>query len=281
MHIIDGKKIRNDILEKLKKDVATLPFVPVFCDILVGDNSESIQYVRMKRKYAESVGIKFHTANFEASISTSDLIKEINKLNKYPNMCGIIVQLPLPSHLDRQAILDSINPEMDVDCLGKIKSDKFYRSYDKEKDLCPPTALSCMALLDSIGLDLRTKKIVVLGYGALVGKPVYALLKYYGLNAEIVEPRTEHKEDIVKKADVIISGIGKGRYLSGDLIKSGSVLIDAGTTESDGGIVGDVDLASVKNIAGFISPVPGGVGPVTVAMLLQNVFKVAKNRIQD
>ncbi len=273
MNIIDGKKLRNEILADIKKEVANLHFVPVFCDVLVGDDPASIQYVRMKARYAESVGIKFHNANFPASITTDDLIKEIKILNKFPNMCGIIVQLPLPAHIERQAILDSIDSNLDVDCLGSSKSEQFYKG---ETETGFPTALACVALLDSINLNLEGKNVAVLGQGLLVGKPVTALLKFRGLNPGIVRSKTENKEEIIKNADVIISGMGHGKYITGDMIKEGAVLIDAGTSESDSGIVGDVDLESVKDVASYVSPVPGGVGPVTVAMLLKNVLTVAK-----
>ncbi len=289
MIILDGKKLQAEILAKVKREITLLKFQPIFTDVLVGDDPASAQYVRMKAQMAEKVGIHFHGANFPVSITTEDLIKEIKVLNKIKNMCGIIIQLPLPVHLDRQAILDSIDPNLDVDCLGKIASEKFYQNYDAEKDLGFPTALACMAVLDSLQFDnnpstaLRTRNIVVLGQGMLVGKPVTSLLKFRGLNPTIITSQTENKEKIIKQADIIISGTGKGKYITGDMIKIGAVVIDAGTSESEGSIVGDVDLDSVKNIASYVSPVPGGVGPVTVAMLLNNVLKVAKSfdRAQD
>lgn len=275
MTIIDGKKISAEILEKIKREVALLPFVPVFCDVLVGDDPASIQYVNIKAKTAQSVGIKFHRASFPASISTGDLVKEIRILNKMPNMCGIIVQLPLPESIDKKIVLDSIDPNLDVDCLGVVASEKFYKN---EKVLGFPTALACMAVLDSLNLGLESKKIIVLGQGMLVGKPVTALLRFRKLNPLVLSIKTENKDELIKQADVIISGIGIGAYIKGNMIKSGAVLIDAGTSESGAGIVGDVDLESVKDVAGFVSPVPGGVGPVTVAMLLNNVLNVAKKK---
>ena len=154
-------------------------------------------------------------------------------------LCGIIVQLPLPLHLDKQAILDSIDPELDVDCPGAVRSEKFYNNYEGENDLGFPTAVSCMALLDSLNLNLKDKKIVVLGQGNLVGKPVVALLKFRGLNPIIIRSKTENKEQFIKEADIIISGMGKGKYITGDMIKAGAVLIDAGTSEDEGAIVGD------------------------------------------
>lgn len=203
-------------------------------------------------------------------------------------MCGIIVQLPLPPGIDKQVVLDSIDPHLDVDCLGKVASEKFYNNYNSEKDLGFPTALACMALLDSINLDLKKKIIVVMGQGALVGKPVSALLRNRGLIYQVMSSKTENKEYMLQQADVIISGIGKARYITGNMIKFGAILIDAGTSEEinndqnnnlgdKSSIIGDVDLESVKNVAGYVSPVPGGVGPVTVAMLLNNVLKVAKD----
>ena len=274
MEIIDGKKLREEILCKVKKEVAVLPFTPVFCDVLVGNDPASIQYVKMKGRMAEKIGISFHEANFPSSINTDDLIKEIKVLNKIENMCGIIVQLPLPEHLEKQRVFDAIDPNIDVDCLGTLASEKFYGG---NIALGFPTALSCMALLDSINLDLKGKNIVVLGWGMLVGKPVVALLKFRGLNPTVIRSKTENKEELIKQADIIISGMGKGKYITGDMIKKGAILIDAGTSESGGGIIGDVDLESVKDVASYVSPVPGGVGPVTVAMLLNNVLKVAQN----
>jgi len=277
MKIINGKKIRDEILAKVKNEVAILPFKPIFCDILVGNNKVSMQYVKMKAKIAESIGIKFHNAFFSSEISKENLIKEIKKLNKIKNMCGIIVQLPLPKHLDKHIILDAINFNLDVDCLGIKASTEFYKNY-KEKNIGFPTALACMKILDFINLNLNGKKIVVLGQGDLVGKPVTALLKFRGLNPNIITSKTENKEKIIKEADLRISGIGQGKYITADKVKNGVILIDAGTSESNGGIIGDVDLESVKNVASYVSPVPGGVGPVTVAMLLNNVLQVAKNK---
>ena len=274
MQIIDGRKIRNEILEKIKREVATLPFVPVFCDILVGDNPMSIQYVNMKAKTATAIGIRFHKAVFSESITTEKLITEIVKLNKVENMCGIIIQLPLPDSIDSRKVLDAITPRLDVDFLGSVASVEFYNG-KIERGF--PTAFACIALLDSLNSDLKGKNIVVLGQGSLVGKPVTALLRFRGLGPVIITSQTENKETLIKEADIIISGIGKGAYIKGDMIKPGAIVIDAGTSESNAGIIGDVDLESVKDIASFVSPVPGGVGPVTVAMLLENVLYVAKS----
>ncbi|MFH1608882.1 MAG: bifunctional 5,10-methylenetetrahydrofolate dehydrogenase/5,10-methenyltetrahydrofolate cyclohydrolase [Patescibacteria group bacterium] len=272
--IIDGRKISKEIIEEVKKEISSLPFQPVFCDVLVGNDPASVQYVNMKAKKTENVGIKFHRAEFPKTISAEKLTEEIRKISEVPNICGIIIQIPLPKNFDKKVILNSVDTSLDVDCLGKFASKNFY---ENNNPVGFPTALACMVILDSIKLDLTNKKIVVLGQGDLVGKPVTHLLRSRKLSVDVITSKTKNKEKLLKKADVIISSIGKGKYITGDMIKKGVVIIDAGTSESTGSIVGDVDLESVKNIASFVSPVPGGVGPVTVAILLQNVLKVAKN----
>jgi len=271
--IIDGRKLSREILEHLKEEVAMLPFTPVFCDVLVGNDPASIQYVNMKKNTAEKLGIHFHAANFPADITAENLIAEIKKINQIPNMCGLIVQLPLPKNLDQQKILDAVDPMLDVDCLSTSVSEKFYAG---DFTLGFPAALACLSLLDSVNLDLKDKKITVLGQGKLVGKPVTRLLQARGLDPKIITNQTPNFIEMLKEADIIISGIGNGNYIKGDMVKPGAVIIDAGTSELNAGIVGDVDMESVKNIAGFLSPVPGGVGPMTVAMLFSNILKVAK-----
>lgn len=279
MEIIDGRKIKENILNNIKKEIALLPFLPLFCDVLVGDDPASLQYVKMKAKSAESLGIKFHNICFPNDITTEELVKEINILNSIENMCGIIVQLPLPFSINKRTILDTISKDLDVDCLGSINSNNFYENKaNLNKDLIFPTALAIINILDSLNLNYKEKKIVVLGQGELVGKPIAKLLEYRGIECVRVTSNTLNKENILRESDIIISGIGKAHYIKGGMIKEGVILIDAGTSEEDGGIVGDVDLESVKEKVKYISPVPGGVGPVTIAMLFSNVLKVAKNK---
>lgn len=276
MNIIDGRKLKQEILEKLKQEVEALPFPPVFCDILVGDDSVSASYVRIKGKAALSVGIKFKTVNFPSDITTEEIVEEIENLNRVPLMSGIIVQLPLPSHIDTQLVLDAIDPLLDVDCLGHSNSEHFYNN---NGEIGYPTALACMALLDSLNINLTGKNIVVLGQGKLVGLPVSHLLKSRNLNITTIDSKTEDIINIIKNADIIISAIGQGKFITGDMVKDGVIIIDAGTSEENGSVVGDVEIESVKEKALFITPTPGGVGPVTVAMLLENVLKVSKIKI--
>ncbi|HLP86930.1 MAG TPA: bifunctional 5,10-methylenetetrahydrofolate dehydrogenase/5,10-methenyltetrahydrofolate cyclohydrolase [Candidatus Paceibacterota bacterium] len=277
--IIDGRKIKDEILEEVKAGVLALPFAPVFCDILVGNDMSSIQYVKMKAKIAESVGIKFRSAEFPEETSTDELIEEIENLNKVPHICGVIIQLPLPNHIDKRKVLDAIDPKLDVDCLGITNSEKFYNN---EGDIGFPTALACIKILDSLNINpdvLTTKNILVLGQGNLVGLPVTHLLKSRGLKVTTVNSKTENSNELIKNADIIVSAIGKAKHIKGEMIKEGVVIIDAGTSEDDGAVIGDVDLESVTGVASALSPTPGGVGPVTVAMLLKNVLQVAKNKV--
>jgi methylenetetrahydrofolate dehydrogenase (NADP+) / methenyltetrahydrofolate cyclohydrolase len=274
MQLLDGRKIAARILEQVKLGVGKLLFQPVFCDVLVGDDPASKQYVAMKGRTAEKVGIKFRNADYPSTITTQDLIAEIKKIGQEPNMCGLIVQLPLPSSLDKQAVLDAINPKIDVDCTGKVNTDLFYQG---KAYVQFPTAAAVMELLDSTKVDLKQKKCLVIGYGQLVGRPVSFLLEQRGLKVDVARSKTGNILELIKGADVIVSAVGKAKLVTGEKIKPGSILVDAGTSESDGGIVGDVDFDSVKEVAGFVSPVPGGVGPLTVAKLLSNVLKAAKS----
>jgi methylenetetrahydrofolate dehydrogenase (NADP+)/methenyltetrahydrofolate cyclohydrolase len=276
MHIIDGRKIKDKMLEEIKSEVMALPFSPLFCDILVGDNVVSASYVRIKEKFALQVGIKFRTVEFKNEVTTDELIKEIEGLNRVPHLCGIIIQLPLPSHIDKRKVLDSITPTLDVDCLCSINSEKFYNN---EGGMSFPTALAVIKILDSLDVDLLKKKILILGQGSLVGLPVTYLLKTRGLSVDIVNTKTINTGELIKNADVIISAVGKAKFINGEMIKEGAIIIDAGTSEDNGAVVGDVDLESVMCVASSVSPTPGGVGPVTVAMLLRNVLQVAKNKM--
>jgi len=273
--IIDGRKIKDEMLEEIKSDILSLPFIPLFCDILVGDNSVSASYVRIKAKFATEVGIKFRSAEFKESVTTEELIEEIVNLNKVPHMCGVIIQLPIPDHIDKKRVLDAISPALDVDCLGSINSENFYNN---ESELGYPTALACVKILDSLNLDLSTKKILILGQGRLVGLPVTYLLRKRGFEVDIMNTKTLNPEELIKNADIIVSAMGRAKYIKGNMLKNGVIIIDAGTSEDNGVVTGDVDLESVTNVASYVSPTPGGVGPVTVAMLLSNVLQVAKNK---
>ena len=274
--ILDGRQIATEILEQIKLEVQKLPFKPVFCDVLVGDDSASTQYVKMKAKAAEKVGIKFHSANFPSTITTEELIQEIYKLNKIQNICGLIVQLPLPEHINKQSALNAIDPKIDADSTGEVNTNLFYNN---QTYVGFPTALAVMELLNRAKADYKNHNFLVLGQGQLVGKPVSFLLSQLGAKVNIARSKTENTAELMRQADVIISAVGKPKLVSGDKVKTNVIIIDAGTSESDGSVVGDVDFETVKEKAAYISPVPGGVGPLTVAMLLKNVLTIAKSKI--
>lgn len=273
--VIDGRKIADSILVGVSKDVANLGFVPVFCDVLVGEDPVSLSYVKIKGKTAERVGIEFSAVHLPATITQEALEQEVQRLGANSRMCGLIIQLPLPLHLERQTILDTIDTRIDVDCLSSVNISEFFNGRGA---IHPPTAIAIMEVLRSTGVTLIEKKVVIVGNGNLVGKPIAELLRRHGVTFTVVDKNTPNMDDVARSADVLICGTGQPKIITGTMVKPGAIVVDAGTAEQNGGIVGDVDFESVAPVAGFISPVPGGVGPVTVACLLKNVATVAKKK---
>jgi len=277
--IIDGKAIAQTILERLEIEVANLPFRPVFIDCVVGDDPVSLSYVRIKGKTAEKLGLEFKIAQYPATISTEALIDELTTLQSDARLCGLIVQLPVPDHIDKQAVIDAIKPELDVDCIGTTNMQTFYSN--NAQHMTPPTAGAIIELLSSLDMPFEGKSIIVVGQGELVGRPVTQMLRAQGLEVHTADESTTNLAELLTGADIVISATGQPNLITGSMIKVGSVIIDAGTTESNGGIVGDVEFSSVEPKASHISPVPGGVGPVTVAKLLENVALIARRKLGD
>ncbi len=271
--IIDGKQIAKNIISELKSEVDKLPFRPVFCDILVGNDPVSLSYVKIKGRTAESAGLSFLLEQLPEVITTENLIEKIGKLNDTQNLYGLILQLPVPKHISRQSALDAINPKIDVDCLGSQNMEQFFSNQDS---LIPPTAAAVMEIIGQLPEKYFRGQFVIVGQGQLVGRPVGELLRRKGYKFTVADRSTADLQGLCKSADVLISATGEAGIINSDFVKDGAAVIDAGTAEMDGGIVGDVDFAAVKNIAAYITPVPGGVGPVTVAMLLKNVVEVAR-----
>lgn len=274
--IIEGKKIAAQILRDISDGLTQSKDRPVLCDILVGSDPVSLSYVKIKEKAAINAGFGFLLEKMHDQSTTEDVIETIARVQREPGLAGLIVQLPLPTHINRQQVLDAINPEVDVDCLGAAASRNFY---SEKSGLIPPTAGAVLAVLDSLNLDLSAKRFLVIGQGDLVGKPVTHLLKARGYAVTTADSSTENLANITPFADVVISGTGQAGLIYGSMIKPGAIVIDAGTAESSGGIVGDVDFESVDKVASYLSPVPGGVGPVTVAKLFENVLEVAKRKV--
>lgn len=275
--IVDGNEIAEQILAGLKDKLEKLNMAgvtPHLAVILVGQDPVSLSYIKIKQQKAEEIGLKVEVKAYPENISQSDLQKATQELNGKPEISGILVQLPLPSHLDRQAILDAVSMERDVDCLNSVNRQKLIAG-EKVKFL-PPAPAAVLKILEFYQIDLAKANILVVGSGELVGQPLAAILLNRKINFRLANRYTENLVELTKEADIIITGAGKSGLISGGMIKDGAVVIDAGATGSESGdVVGDVDIESVSKKATLLAPVPGGVGPVTVAMLLQNVILAA------
>ena len=275
MQLIDGRKIRDTILASLKDRIAALSHTALFCDVLVGNDPASAQYVSMKEKTAENIGIYTHHAAFPDTITTEELIAEIQKISQIQYMSGLIIQLPLPAHIDTKRVLDSVPASIDVDATSAETSEKFYAN---NPTYIFPTAAAVVEIIDSLGIDLAGKNVAMVGQGLLVGKPVSHILKNKGVNLSVADNSTTNLAEILANADIVLSATGQAGLIKSDMLKQDVILIDAGTSESNGAISGDVDQSDIEKVAGVFSPVPGGVGPVTVAMLMQNVVISAERK---
>ncbi len=274
--LIDGKAIAQTIYTDLTSRVSKLPFRPVFCDVLVGNHPASVQYVALKARIAERIGIQFLQADVSDTADEQELIDKILDISKHPGLCGLIVQLPLPKKFNVQNILRHIPFDIDVDCLNPDNVQKFYSGKFEQ---VPPTAGAVLTILGSVVSDLRDKTVAVVGKGELVGRPVAYLLARAGSEVVVVDSGTVKPMEITSQADIVVAGAGKPKLITKSWVKSGAIVIDAGTSEDSGSIVGDVDTESVIGVASYITATPGGVGPVTVAKLLENVVLVAESRV--
>ena len=272
-NILSGKLIAQTLQQEVALGIAKLSFQPLLVDVVVGNNPVIDSYVRIKAKRASEVGIRFETRNFPESISEEDLLDAIQKINTEQNVCGIILQLPLPKQLPKQKIIDCIDPKYDVDV---ITSTNLGQLFTGTLAIKPATAGAILHMLKQTGMSLIGKHVLVIGAGDLVGKPVAYLLIQERATVTIAQSTTKNLKELTLNADIIISGTGSPKLVTADMVREGVVIIDAGTAESASGISGDVDFAQVGPKCTFISPVPGGVGPVTVAMLLSNVLHQAR-----
>lgn len=268
MILLDGKKLSQKILAELAEKIAALKKEMRLALVVVGNNSVVNQFVAQKKKAAESVGVRVRVYPFDEAVTTNHLRKRISEIVHERKNTGVIVQLPLPKHINKQYILDAIPPEKDVDVLSSSALGKFAAGKSR---VLPPVAGAIKAFFDEYAVAYQNKYAVIMGYGSLVGKPVSLWLLNERVTLSIVGSRTKNPEKFLTEADIVISGIGKPNYITGDLLKEGSVIIDAGTSESEGKVLGDVDFDSAKTKASYLTPVPGGVGPLTVAILLQNL----------
>jgi len=272
--IIDGRQIaaavRHEVRERVQKLRDSNGGVPGLAVVLVGDDAASATYVRSKAKACEEVGIASRQLTLPSDISQEELRDIIQKLNRESGIHGILVQLPLPKHLDERAALETVDPEKDVDGFTYAN---IGRLVENRARFVPCTPAGILELLDREKIEIAGRHAVVVGRSEIVGKPVAMLLLHRNATVTICHSRTVDLTAEIRRADVLIAAVGRPRLITGDMVKPGAVVIDVGINRVEGKLVGDVDFASVAPIASAITPVPGGVGPMTVAMLLENTVR--------
>ncbi|WP_115657030.1 bifunctional methylenetetrahydrofolate dehydrogenase/methenyltetrahydrofolate cyclohydrolase FolD [Staphylococcus aureus] len=277
--ILDGKQIAKDYRQGLQNQVEALKekgFTPKLSVILVGNDGASQSYVRSKKKAAEKIGMISEIVHLEETATEEEVLNELNRLNNDDSVSGILVQIPLPKQVSEQKILEAINPDKDVDGFHPINIGKLYID---EQTFVPCTPLGIMEILKHADIDLEGKNAVVIGRSHIVGQPVSKLLLQKNASVTILHSRSKDMASYLKDADVIVSAVGKPGLVTKDVVKEGAVIIDVGNTpDEDGKLKGDVDYDAVKEIAGAITPVPGGVGPLTITMVLNNTLLAEKMR---
>lgn len=268
--IIDGKKAAEKIRNSLKKKVSRLKVKPGLAVVLVGDNPASQVYVNMKEKKCNEVGFYSRKIALPESISEEKLLQVVDELNQDPKIHGILVQLPLPRHIDEQLVIDAILPHKDADGFNPINMGNLLIG---NNNIVSATPKGIIKLIESTGVKLEGKHAVVVGRSNIVGKPVSILLQQKNCTVTMCHSRSRPLADYTKKADILVVAIGKARAVTKDMVKPGAVVIDVGTNKVYDKLVGDVDFEGVKKVAGYITPVPGGVGPMTIACLLENTLE--------
>jgi methylenetetrahydrofolate dehydrogenase (NADP+)/methenyltetrahydrofolate cyclohydrolase len=276
--IIDGKALAQTIREGIAEEVRLLEkdtgIKPGLAAVLVGDDPASAVYVKNKRIACEKAGLYPQEHLLPASTTQDALLKLIHQLNVDSRIHGILVQLPLPPGIDSQAILQAVSPEKDVDGFHPVNVGRLVAG---DPVFIPCTPKGVIQMIDSTGQDIAGKRAVVIGRSNIVGKPVAMLLLHRHATVTICHSRTKDLPGVVREADILIAAIGKPLFVTPDMVKEGAIVIDVGINRlADGKLVGDVDIERVKERAGWITPVPGGVGPMTIAMLLQNTLESAK-----
>ena len=272
---MDGKVIAERIRKEIAGKVAKLSTPIGLGTILVGSDPGSVAYVDGKHKDCAQVGIKSIKVNLPDSVSTADVVAAVNKLNQDPNCTGFIVQLPLPSGINVQEVLSAIDPKKDADGLTPTNLGNLVLSFN---EIIPCTPKAIVALLSEYNIKLSGAKVLIIGRGLTVGRPLSILLSQKAINATITlaHSATSNLSALIKESDVVIAAIGSAHFIKPEMVKPGAVIVDVGITRVDDKLVGDVD-PTVAQIASAMAPMPGGVGPLTRAMLLQNVFELATN----
>lgn len=277
--IIDGKKLAADVKNELKMEVKKLKdrgIYPTLSIVMVGDDPSSKVYVRNKLRACEEIGINSILYEKPETIGEKELIDLVESLNEGENIHGIIVQLPLPKHIDEIEICNTVSPKKDVDCLNPINVGKLFLG---KYSVAPATPKGIVKLIESTGIDIEGKHAVVIGRSKIVGKPVSMLLQQKNATVTMCHSKTKNLDELTRQADILVAAVGNPRMIKREMVKKGAIVIDVGITVIDGKNVGDVDFDEVKDVVSYITPVPGGVGPMTIAMVLENTLILTKESI--
>lgn len=274
---IDGKEIAKAIKEEIKYFVHETKkekgLIPTVVSILVGEDAGSQYYQNNQAKIAESLDISFIKKQFNEDISQHELIEYILECNKDESIQGIMMLVPLPKHIDEKEVTNLIAPEKDLDCLTDVCMGKLYKS---DKIFYPCTPNSVVTILEKMNIPLEGKEVVVIGRSNIVGKPLAQMLLDKNATITICHSKTVNLKEVTKRADILISAIGRPKYINQEYIKQGAVVIDVGTSSLNGKITGDIDFDDVKDKASYITPVPGGVGALTTTLLFKNLCEAIK-----
>ncbi|OIO18445.1 MAG: hypothetical protein AUJ23_03680 [Candidatus Magasanikbacteria bacterium CG1_02_32_51] len=273
--IIDGKKIAQKILDEVKIEIKKLSFKPKLAVIFVGADKPSKTYVKRKQEAALYAGVDFEIYSFPAKISKEELISNIKKIQKNKNISGMIVQLPLPEPLYTSDVLNAVDPSIDVDCLTDTNIGKLVM---KTADFTPPTPQAVLEIFKSIKLNIKGKNITIVGAGALVGKPLSIILLNKEATITTCNEHTKNLAKTLKKSDIIITAVGKKDLIRKSMLKKGVIIIDTGISFANKKMYGDVNFDEAVKKASFITPTPGGVGPITVSLLMKNLLICAKKK---
>lgn len=276
--ILDGKKVAELKSQRLKDFVKNLidqKKQPHFCVINIGDNAASKVYIRAKTRMAEKIGILQENIQLPKTVSEDEVVALIKKLNADPEINGVMVQLPAPDHINVKRLMDTIDPEKDVDCLTPTN---IGRLWEGDHFVEPATAAGIISLLEEYDIDLTGKKAVIIGRSNIVGKPLAALLLEKNASVSILHSKTDNLSDYTRQADLLVAAVGQPELVKADMVKPGAIVIDVGINRIDNHLVGDVAFDEVKEVASLITPVPGGVGPLTVESLMEQVVKLAKRQ---
>lgn len=275
--LIDGKQISEQVKDRVSAEVRELGEKGIevgLAVVIVGDDPASRVYVNNKKKACERCGIKSFEYALPKETTEKELLDLVEKLNNSPEVHGILVQLPVPKHIDDHKVIAAISPLKDVDAFHAVNVGKIMIG---DFDFLPCTPSGCMELIDSTGVDIAGKNCVVIGRSNIVGKPMAMLLLHRNGTVTICHSKTQNLKEICKNADILVAAVGRAKFVTADMVKEGAVVIDVGMNRDENGkLCGDVDFEAVKDIAGYITPVPGGVGPMTIATLMQNTVTAAK-----